>query len=821
NDHMEGHGLSNVMYGDSGDDTMEGRGASNVMHGGTGNDTMTGIGASNVMYGNDGVDRMEGRGASNVMRGGDDNDAIYGFGANNVIHGDHGDDFIEAKAGVTTAFGGDGNDTIMAAGGVNVLNGNDGNDTIEAIGGVNVVHGDAGDDDMLALGGVNTMFGGSGDDRMKALGVANIQFGGDGEDLLAAAGNGNLQFGDAGNDQLYGLGVNVGQFGGDGEDVLVGVAGVNLQHGGAGKDKLFAVGGANIQIGGSDDDFLMAGGANNIQFGDHLWSAIPSDLGFDDDGKFADVIENFDEHFETEGGGTNVLIGGGTNNLQFGGSGKDYAFGAGGMTTQVMGQGDDVMVGGGIGVVQYADAGNDILIGGGQGVAQFGGDGSDVMVAAAKIVAPQYKAAASFQYGGAGTDVMLGLSFGDEAAATVSLNNDKDSDGNRKGGLIKGALPEEIVVTAQLGGEGADLMVASGPGTIVHGGADDDVALALSDTNSLVMGGAGDDLILSSSGFDKMEDALEMKSEIEKEGDVELLSFSLGNFFAGGSGSDVIMDISDFTKIVIHDALTDVPWVQGFRSALTATINAVEGISEPIAELIDSVTDFSPEFGAPGLGSYEVKANVTLGGLGADVLGGDGFLSGEAGDDTYTIWANGEATIAERATDGVKSFLESFDVDLPVLDDISQTPDGNDVIELRSLSLDAMDQDAFNFVRSADALHIELDDKTVATVHGMDDETTAVEWLKVVQGADSFVFDLKAIYDEPDPMDDFSFAVESVTVGIDTLASGDILGLLAGAAETLGAFGSSEADAANADLTVALGHGTEAVGTIIPETDFI
>ena len=70
-----------------------------------------------------------------------------------------------------------------------------------------------------------------------------------------------------------------------------------------------------------------------------------------------------------------------------------------------------------------------------------------------------------------------------------------------------------------------------------------------------------------------------------------------------------------------------------------------------------------------------------MGGVGADVLAGEGFLSGEAGDDTYTIWADGEAPIAERATDGVKSFLESFGVELPILDEVSQTPDGNDVIE--------------------------------------------------------------------------------------------------------------------------------------------
>ncbi|MEM8703657.1 MAG: hypothetical protein AAGF82_17675, partial [Pseudomonadota bacterium] len=128
---------------------------------------------------------------------------------------------------------------------------------------------------------------------------------------------------------------------------------------------------------------------------------------------------------------------------------------------------------------------------------------------------------------------------------------------------------------------------------------------------------------------------------------------------------------------------------------------------------------------------------------------------------------------------------------------------------------------AFHFVKAGDALDIQFDDKTVATVHGMDEEATAVEWLKVVQGADSFQFDLKAIYNEPDPMDDFSFAVEEVSVGTDTLASGDILGLLAGAAETLSAFGSAESDAAAADLAAAQGHGANAVAMAIPETDYI
>ena len=93
----------------------------------------------------------------------------------------------------------------------------------------------------------------------------------------------------------------------------------------------------------------------------------------------------------------------------------------------------------------------------------------------------------------------------EDATASVSLNNtDTDSDGNRKGGLVTGALPSEIVVTAQLGGEGADLMVAEGPGAIAHGGADNDVLLSLADANSLVMGGAGDDLVLTANGLGEM-----------------------------------------------------------------------------------------------------------------------------------------------------------------------------------------------------------------------------------------------------------------------------------------------------------------------------
>ncbi|MBO6511392.1 MAG: hypothetical protein JJ979_23410, partial [Roseibium sp.] len=740
-----------------------------------------------------------------------------GRGVSNVMHGDAGNDVIVAKGGSSVAYGGSGDDVIKATGGVNVLHGDDGNDTIEASGGVNVVYGNAGDDDMQAIGGVNTMFGGDGDDRMKALGVANVQYGGNGDDLLAAAGVGNLQFGQSGDDKMFGLGSNVGQFGGDGEDVLVGVAGLNLQHGGAGKDKLFAVGGANIQIGGSDDDFLMAGGANNIQFGDHLWSAIPSDLGFDD-GRFAEVIEKFDEHFETGDGGTNVMIGGGTNNLQFGGTGKDFAFGAGAATTQVMGQGNDVLIGGGVGVLQYADAGNDVVIGGGQGVLQFGGEGSDIMVAAAKTIAPQFKGAVSFQHGGADTDFMLGLSFGDEAAGSVTLKRKAGSDGN--GAVVEGALPDELVVTAQLGGDGADLLFAGGPGTIVHGGDDNDIALSVGDTNTLVMGGEGDDLILSSSGLDKMVDALEMEDEIDNAEDIDLLSFSFGNLFSGGAGSDVVMDISDFAKIMIHDVLTDIPLVQQFRSTLTDTLNAIEEFSSPISGLIETVADFSPDFGVGGFGAYEVKANVTLGGMGDDVLGGEGFLSGEAGDDTYAIWAGQEVTIAERATDGVQSFLNSLGVEIPELDEVSQTPDGTDVIELRSLSLDALDRDTFSFIGSEDTLTIQVEDQTVAKVHGMDQASTAVEWLEVVQGADSFAFDLTAIHERAQHVDTSAFDDEIFEIGSQSFASADILDLLDGASETLSLFGTS-ADTAGNDLAAAQQHGANAAGTLIPDTDYI
>ena len=231
---------------------------------------------------------------------------------------------LRGAGGVNTFFGGAGDDVLESLGGVNVMSGGDGNDKMIAAAVVATTQfGDAGDDTMIAVSAGNGQWGGDGNDTLVGIGNTNIQSGGNGADTLIASGATNVQMGDGGADALFALGSLNVQLGGAGRDVAVGLGSTNIQHGGAGDDVLAALGGANIQIGAEGNDWLIGAGSGNLQFGGHLWSTLPTDVdlgGFD----LAAAQDKLDDFTGVSGSdGDNVLLAGGTVNIQIGGRGND------------------------------------------------------------------------------------------------------------------------------------------------------------------------------------------------------------------------------------------------------------------------------------------------------------------------------------------------------------------------------------------------------------------------------------------------------------------------------------------------------------------
>ncbi len=146
------------ISGGAGDDVIiftgnQNAARSRIMHGGDGNDTLTGSLLSDVIYGDGGEDKI---------RTGDGVDTVYG-GA--------GNDFIWAEGSTAGSNGwanyidaGDGADQILGSDGVDRILGGLGDDIITAGAGADVVDGGAGADEIRGGGGDDVITGGAGND---------------------------------------------------------------------------------------------------------------------------------------------------------------------------------------------------------------------------------------------------------------------------------------------------------------------------------------------------------------------------------------------------------------------------------------------------------------------------------------------------------------------------------------------------------------------------------------------------------------------------------------------------------------------------------
>ncbi|CAH9049403.1 hypothetical protein PSECIP111854_00036 [Pseudoalteromonas sp. CIP111854] len=224
--------LTQVVYGNNGNDTITSGSKNDTLYGGAGNDTLSGSSGNDILSGEADNDVINGGYGNDQLKGGDGHDKLFGDYNNDVLYGENGGDLLMGGQGADTLYGGNDNDYL--GGGCRLSNaGNgyiyeqgacnsnkDGNDKLYGGNGHDVLSGDEGNDQLYGDAGNDYLTGNGGrEDRLH---------GGDGADALLESGNGNVSntrwhkaWGNDGDDLMFVYGEDSNQEGGKGNDVII------------------------------------------------------------------------------------------------------------------------------------------------------------------------------------------------------------------------------------------------------------------------------------------------------------------------------------------------------------------------------------------------------------------------------------------------------------------------------------------------------------------------------------------------------------------------------------------------------------------------
>ena len=605
-----------------------------------------------LLYGDAGDDLISGSMDADYIDGGNDNDLLYGNSGNDFMFGGQGIDF---------AFGGDGNDLIDGGTEADELVGGYGNDAI---------YGGAGNDDLtgdlLALQGTDPLAppastdfslmgddmldGGAGNDKLWGGGGADMLLGGEDDDELVGDGIGtpsdyegvDILDGGAGNDKLWGNGKGDVLYGGSGSDTIEGDSsnipdadhGDDYIDGGTGNDYLIGQGGKDTLYGGEGDDTL---------FGDSDQVSIA----FHGD----DYLDGGDGNDELQGGDSNdTLMGGAGDDVLFGENGNDALNGGSGDDQLIGGDGDDTLDGGAGSDGLWGDAGNDTLIGtgglkGADGVytggdALYGGEGDDIYYAQAGDVIDDTQGnnvinasvgASDLQL--AGSTLAIGSANGDyifiQNGLTAGENNVYQLGGSaiNQADLIENGLATAVNLTTStqfvVGGTQNDTLIAGTTiSTVLRGGGGNDNLMGNAG-NDMLNGGAGDDTLVGGTGDDVYQ--------VDSIGDAVVESVDAG---------------VDAVESSITYALSN--QVENLTLMGLATINGSGNELNNVLAGNDAANTLDGGFGNDIIEGFAGN-DVLEGGVGDDNLqgaegndvlnggAGDDMMAGGTGDDVYTL----------------------------------------------------------------------------------------------------------------------------------------------------------------------------------------
>ena len=247
-------------------------------------------GVSNHIYGLTGNDALSGSYGDDFIDGGDDDDLITGGGGSDTIYGGAGDDNIYANHLGRTPYRQSDNDvwssddedyvsTVVQGATWGIYSTTRGVDIVDGVGrNVNdvtklgdVLYGGSGNDEIIGGNRNDVIYGDESDNEQGEL------LGQDGKDYLYGMGGDDLIYGNGGNDVIYGDGFSDNAskgvlqycaisehgndiiFAGDGDDAIRGNDGDDVIFGEYGNDQIYGGNGNDILIAGSGYDYLYGG----------------------------------------------------------------------------------------------------------------------------------------------------------------------------------------------------------------------------------------------------------------------------------------------------------------------------------------------------------------------------------------------------------------------------------------------------------------------------------------------------------------------------------------------------------------------------------
>jgi len=279
--------LTDVLWGDEGNDFLFGGPDGDTLHGGFGQDRLYGRDQGDILaggfgddfiFGERGDDKLFGEGLLywnvdvTTVTGIVDSPAgpqvlTFTYG-NDTLDGGSGDDVLLGGLGHDTLLGGDDNDVLYGDRGFILIDGPTAAEPpVPEHRGNDLLHGGAGSDWLYGEGGDDTLIGGSGIDYLygdrgapTSVHGRDVLMGGTGNDFLFGGGDNDTLSGEDNNDQLQGEDGNDALYGGAGIDLLLGGAGNDYLNGGDDTDQLYGGAGVDVLEGGKGDDIIFLEG---------------------------------------------------------------------------------------------------------------------------------------------------------------------------------------------------------------------------------------------------------------------------------------------------------------------------------------------------------------------------------------------------------------------------------------------------------------------------------------------------------------------------------------------------------------------------------
>ncbi len=603
-----GNFLSNIIYGNSGNNIIDGGQFVDVLIGAAGNDTYIVDTPDDIVIENtgEGTDTVSAS-VSYVLPGDVENLTLTGSNSNdatgntlaNVLTGNTGANILSGLEGADSIDGGNGNDSIDGGSENDSLTGGLGNDTVE--GGL----------------GADTMVGGDGDDTYRVDNVGDVVS----ETIADNAGTPTVREG--GSDTVestlsYTLGTNVENLillgtanllgtGNSLSNQIIGNSGNNLLTGLGGDDLLKGDGGTDTMVGGDGNDLYYVDSTDDV-----VTEATGSPAGTTDIiyATFAndalhpyvlpvnvEYINYFDINFL-------YAVGNSLNNYFTGNAGDNILDGAGGADTMVGGVGNDTY---------YVDDTGDQAT-------ESSGEGTDKVVASVNFI--------------------LGANVEDlELAGSATQGTGNGEDNNMRGtngnNLLNGSGGED---TADYGNAGSGVVVDLDGGQATGGGGTDTLISIENATGGnygdSMTGSAGDNVLDGGEGSDTIE---------------------------GGAGNDTLIGGLGADTYIVDDIGDTVVETDNNPSAMVIGLDLGSAIDSVLASISYTLTSFVENLnlatGAGGLtGTGNELDNTLVGNESAnnlDGLGGNDTLIGAGGNDTLTGGLGTDTADYTGATDAL------------------------------------------------------------------------------------------------------------------------------------------------------------------------